>query len=161
MDIIQQTGNPKFYNAQFFLSTDKENWGSPIMSVAEVNGVVTGEHRTESGGFIHIGRDDLGGRTARYLKIQITKDSGYFLRINEIEINKSVDTSEKPISKIFTNIETGNPEHIIDGDISTVFTAEAASDGSAYIKYPLTEQNRLSFVAFLQDASDITGGSGN
>ena len=157
LDIIQQTGNPKFYNAQFFLSTDKENWGSPIMSVAEVNGVVTGEHRTESGGFIHIGRDDLGGRTARYLKIQITKDSGYFLRINEIEINKSVDTSEKPISKIFTNIETGNPEHIIDGDISTVFTAEAASDGSAYIKYPLTEQNRLSFVAFLQDASDITG----
>ena len=157
LDIIQQSGNPKFYNAAFYLSADKNDWGSPIMSVAEVNGAVTGEHRTEKDGFIHIGRNDLGGVNARYLKIQLTKDSGYFLRINEITINEGIDTADKPIGKIFTeNITGGDPDKIVDGDISTMFTADAPSDGTASITYPLTENNRLSFATFLQDASSVS-----
>lgn len=157
LDIIQEKGNPIFYNAQFFLSADKESWGDPIMSVTEQNGVFTGEHRTEEGNFIHIGRKDLGGISARYLKIQLTKYSGYFLRINEIKINQTVDNSEKPIGQVITNIASQDTDRIIDGDISTVFIADQPSDGNAYITYPLTENNRLSYVTFLQDASNITG----
>lgn len=159
LTITQESGNPKFYNAAFYLSTDKNSWGDPIMTVEELNGTITSDHRTEENGFIKLSRNDLDGRSARYLKILITRDSGYRLKINEIEINQTIETTDQPIQKIITNTLTGNLNQMIDGDISTAYTSDTPSDGTAYIKYPLTEQTELSSVTFLQSASDITGAS--
>lgn len=154
--ITQEKGNPKFYNAAFYLSADKSNWGDPVTTVTESGGAVTGPHRTEEGNFIKISRTDLDGIMARYLKIQITGPSGYFLRINEIEFNKTIAAADEPISKIETNSLTGDLDLMIDGNISSAYVSERPSDGTAYIKYPLTENTKLTSAAFLQNAAEIT-----
>lgn len=148
--------NPRFYNAAFYLSTDNQNWGNPIITIAENGNTVTGADRTESGGYITISKTDLNGRSARYLKIQITGNSGYKLRINEIEFNKDIESTDLPISKIMGTNLKGNLNSIVDGDISTVYTSEEPSDGTASVKYTLTENTRLTSVTFLQNASKIT-----
>ncbi len=157
--ITQEKGNPKFYNAEFYLSTDKTNWGSPVTSVAETNGAVTGPHWKEEGNYIKISRDDLNGVPARYMKIRITKDHGYFLRINEIEINKTISASDETVGKIYSETLKGDLDKIIDGDISSVYTSEQPSDGTASLTYPITENNKLSSITLLQNASSITNAS--
>lgn len=149
---------PKFYNAAFYLSADNQNWGDPIITIAETDGSITatGADRIESGGYITISKTDLNGRSARYLKIQITKDNGRKLRINEIEFNKDIESTELPISKIMGTNLSGNLNNIVDGDISTVFISEEPSDGTASLKYTLTENTRLTSATFLQNASSIT-----
>lgn len=148
--------NPRFYNAAFYLSTDNQNWGNPIITITENGNTVTGADRTESGGYITISKTDLNGRSARYLKIQITGNSGYKLRINEIEFNKDIESTDLPISKIMGTDLEGNLDSIVDGDISTVYTSKEPSDGTASVKYTLTENTRLTSVTFLQNASKIT-----
>lgn len=148
--------NPKFYNAEFSLSSDKNTWRS-IGTISDTNGITaTGVTRTEADGYITISRTDLNGEPARYLKIELTKDSGYKLRINEIEFNKTVETSQNNVSKITGTNLAGNLNHIIDGDITTVYTSDQESDGTASIKYTLTENTRLTSATFLQNAADIT-----
>lgn len=148
--------NPRFYNAAFYLSADNQNWGDPIITIAENGNTVTGADRTESGGYITIRKTDLNGRSARYLKILITGNSGYKLRINEIEFNQDIESTDLPISKIMGTKLSGNLDSIIDGDISTVYTSEEPSDGTASVKYILTENTRLTSATFLQNASQIT-----
>ncbi len=154
--ITQAVGNPKFYNAEFYLSTDKTNWGSPVTSVAEANGTVTGPHYTTDGEYIKISRNDLNGIPARYMKILITKDHGYFLRLNEIEINKTISASGEYVGALISETLKGDLDKIIDGDISSVYTSAEPSDGTDALTYPITENNRLSSVTFLQNASAIT-----
>ncbi len=150
--------NPKFYNAAFYLSTDNAKWGDPIITIAETNGTITatGADRTESNGYITISKTDLNGTSARYLKIQITGNSGYKLRINEIEFNKGIESTELPVSKIMGTNLNGDLTKIVDGDISTVYTSEEPSDGTASVKYTLTEKTKISSVTFLQNSSSIT-----
>ncbi len=150
--------NPKFYNAAFYLSTDNQTWGDPIITIAENNGTITatGADRTESNGYITISKTDLDGRYARYLKIQITKNNGYKLRINEIEFNKDIESTDLPIRKIMGTNLSGNLDNIVDGDISTVYTSDEPSDGTASVTYTLTENTRLTSATFLQNASKIT-----
>ena len=152
--ITNENGNPKFYDAEIYLSTDNSNWGSPVITIANSQS----EHLTTSGNYMTFSRNDLQGKNARYMKILITKDSpnGVCLKINEIAVNKTVSSSEEPIGKILTNSLTGALDQMIDGDISTAYISSQPSDGTAYIKYPITEKNNLSYVTFLQNSTDLT-----
>ncbi len=152
--ITNESGNPKFYDAEIYLSTDNSNWGSPVITIANSNS----EHLTTEGKFMTFSRDDLQGRSARYMKILITKDSPnqVRLKINEIAVNKTVSSSEEPIKKIETNSLTGALDQMIDGDISTAYISSQPSDGTAYIKYPLTEDMKMTSITFLQNATEIT-----
>lgn len=152
--ITNENGNPKFYDAEIYLSTDNSNWGSPVITIANSQS----EHLTTSGNYMTFSRNDLQGTNARYMKILITKDSpnGVRLKINEIAVNKTVSSSEEPIGKILTNSLTGALDQMIDGDISTAYISSQPSDGTAYIKYPITEKNNLSYVTFLQKSTDLT-----
>ncbi len=149
---------PKFYNAKFYLSTDNVQWGDPIITIAESGSSITatGADRTESNGYITIRKTDLNGRSARYLKIEITKDSGCFLRINEIEFNKTIETTDTIISKVMSDNLNGDLSKIVDGDISTVYTSEEPSDGTASLKYTLTEKTKITSATFLQNSDSIT-----
>ena len=151
--ITNENGNPKFYDAEIYLSTDNSNWGSPVITIANSQS----EHLTTSGNYMTFSRNDLQGKNARYMKILITKDSpnGVCLKINEIAVNKTVSSSEEPIGKILTNSLTGALDQMIDGDISTAYISSQPSDGTAYIKYPITEKNNLSYVTFLQNSTDL------
>lgn len=154
--ITQKKGNPKFYNAAFYLSTQNGKWGDPITTISNNGTTVTGADRTESGDFIEFRKNDLNGQRARYLKIQVTGGSGYFLRIDEIEFNTSVPNSETPVSQLTSDTLTGDLNKIIDGNITTVYTSPQPSDGTASLTYHLTENTDVTSITFLQNAKAIT-----
>lgn len=157
LSVVQGTANPPvFYNANFYLSTDNSNWGEPIIQIAENSDTTIESFLSEDKNFYRIGRNDLNGTRARFLKMEVTKDSGRFLWISEVLINQTIATSDHAVGKIFTDTLTGNLDKIIDGDISSAYISEEPSDGTAYIQYPLTENNRLTSITFLQSASAIT-----
>ncbi len=51
--ITNESGNPKFYDAEIYLSTDNSNWGSPVITIANSNS----EHLTTEGKFMTFSRD--------------------------------------------------------------------------------------------------------
>lgn len=146
LTITTSDDRPKFYNAEFYLSTDGSDWGDPIAKVVD-----EGEDAVREDIYYRI-RKDMQGRPARYLKILITGDEEAYLRINEIAVNTTV----KAESRVLTGTLTGDLEKIIDGDISTVYTAAQPSDGTDYVKYQLTENTKVTSLMILQDASAIT-----
>ncbi len=154
ISITNEEGRPKFYDAEIYLSTDNSNWGSPVITITNSQS----EHLSTNGKFMTFSRNDLQGRNARYMKILITKDSPnqVRLKINEIAVNKTVSSSDENIGSILTNTLTGALDQMIDGDISTAYISSQPSDGTAYIKYPITEKNNLSSVTFLQNATGLT-----
>ena len=149
--------NPKLYYAEVYLSADGSNWGSPVITINNSQSDYRQDTTIDGTNYIIFKKDDLEGVSARYMKILITQDAPnqVKLRINEIEVNKTVASSEEPIRKIETNLQ-GNVDTMIDGDISTVYASDTPSDGTAYIKYPLTENTKLTSVTFMQNASNIT-----
>ena len=145
LKITTEDGNPRFYNAKIQVSTDKTTW-EDIAEVVDGGGDAVRENI-----FYHITKD-LEGKQVRYIKILLTGDSGYYLKICDIDINKTVEYVNSEISG---NI-SGDLEKMIDGDISTVYAADAASDGTSYVEYKITENNYMHSVTFLQDANNIT-----
>ena len=161
-DITQKHNDndvPKFYDAEIYLSTDGSNWGEPLISIANSQSAYLLKN-TDPGynsNYYVFRRNDLEGMTARYMKILITSTPSNEprLRISEIKVNKDIETSDTAINKIETNLE-GNVDAMIDGDISTAYVSDTPSDGTAYIKYPLTENTKLTSVTFMQNANNIT-----
>lgn len=154
--VTQKKGNPNFYNAAFYLSAENGKWGEPIATISGNGATVTGATRTESNGFVVFSKNDLDGQIARYLKIQLTDSSGYFLRIDEIEFNTSVPQAENPVSQITSDTLTGDLGKIIDGNFTSVYTAPQPSDGTASLTYYLTENTDLTSITFLQNAKELT-----
>lgn len=144
--ITTEDGNPRFYNAKIQVSTDRESWED----IAEV--VDGGGDAVRDNIFYRITKD-LGGKQVRYVKILITGDSGYYLKLCDIEINRTRESG----SSVLSGSLTGDLERMIDGNISTVYTAERPSDGTDYVTYTLTEDTKLTAVTILQDATQITG----
>lgn len=156
--ITQKDGFPIFYNSAFYLSANKSDWGEPIATTTYTNNQVTGEYREVKNGWITIKRDDLDGRSARYLRIEVTGPgaSNRFLRIDEIEFNTTVPKSDDAVSRITSDTLTGDFEKMIDGDTASVYTSGTVSNGSDAIKYTVTENNKLTSVIILQNPNEIT-----
>lgn len=148
--LVTDDEKPRFYDAEIQVSTDKadENGWETIATVVDGGGDAVRDNIK-----YRISKN-LEGKRVRYLRILITKDRpDTRLRLYEIAVNKTVGREG---NAAFTGNLNGNLENIIDGDISTAYVSETVSDGSAYLRYKLTENTKLSSVSFLQDANAIT-----
>ena len=142
VSVVTGDGNPRFYNAEIQISTDKTNWET-IASVVDDNSVFEVPYRYVNA--------ELEGENARYLRIYITGNSGYYLKIHEIVINDSVASADgtDEIAATFGN----GAENAIDGNLSTLFNG-IASDGD-YIEYKFTETTQINSISILQNPEEI------
>lgn len=143
--------NPVINDMDIKVSTDKVNWDTEI----EIRGS-KGDY-TERENIKTRTKKNLNGKNIRYLKLEVTSDYGYYMNIFEISI-ETVNTpgSSENENKTYQGTLTGEMEKMTDGDISTVYVSEKASDGNDYLKYNLSENTNFSYVTLLQDATNIT-----
>ena len=146
VNVVTGDGNPRFYNAVLEYSKDKTNW-TQIGSVANDNSEFVVPYRFLKG--------NAQGADAKYIRIRLTGNSGYYLKIHEVEINKEVSQDAGEASEVVSSI-SGNAEKCVDGDISSVFTASAATVDGDYLEYRLTENTKLRSFSILQDAANIS-----
>ena len=137
-EIVTPDGNPRFYNAQIQISTDNANW-TTVAEVVNDNSVFEVPYR-----YI---RGNANGADARYLRIYITGNTGYYLKIHEIFFNTTVEEADDTsvIKATFGN----DIEKAIDGNLSTIFAAAAEAGDS--ITYKFTESTNLNAISILQD----------
>lgn len=142
--IITDDGNPRLYNAKIEMSTDKQNW-STIATVENDNSIFEVPYRYVLG--------NGNGEDARYIRILITGNSGYYLKIQEIEINKNLPQND--VTDIIGSLN-GNLNNCIDNDISTLVTAKNPTNDDDYIEYRLNENTKLKSFTILQDGQNIS-----
>lgn len=142
--IVTEDGNPRFYNARIEMSVDKQNW-STIATVENDNSIFEVPYRYVEG--------NGNGEDARYIRILITGNSGYYLKLCEIEINKNIPQNDDA-TNIFTSLD-GNVNTCIDNDISTVFAANRPTVDNDYVEYQLLENTKLKNFTILQDGQNI------
>lgn len=143
--IITEDGNPRFYNAKIEMSKDKQNWIT-IATVENDNSTFEVPYRYVIG--------NGNGEDARYIRILITNNSGYYLKLSEIEINKTVVENDET-KNIISSLD-GNLNNCIDNDIATVFTVRRPTVENDYLEYRLSENTKLNNFTILQDGQNIT-----
>lgn len=137
-------GNPRFYNAEIQISQDNESWET-IATVENDNSTMEVPCRYV--------KAELEGTEARYLRIYITGNTGYYLRLHEIIINETVEVESdgtEEISATFGN-EIANA---VDGNLSTLFTGTAGTKDS--VVYKFTEGTRYNAISILQNPNQIS-----
>lgn len=142
--IVTEDGNPRFYNARIEMSTDKQNW-TTLATVENDNSIFEVPYRYVEG--------NGNGEDARYIRILITGDSGYYLKLCEVEINKKVSQNNDTTN--ITSSLVGNVNNCIDNDISTVFTVNKPTKNNDYVEYQLIENTKLKNFTILQDGQNI------
>ena len=140
--VTTSDGNPRLYNAEIQISKDNKEWTS-IGKVINDNSVFEVPYRyvTANG----------EGKEARYLRIYITGNSGYYLKLHEIEINKSVEN--EILSDLNSSLK-GTVSKVIDRDISTVFTQKDHVRKTDYIEYIFSENTNVDSILLLQESSN-------
>lgn len=137
-------GNPRFYNAEIQISKDNKTWET-IATVENDNSIMEVPCRYV--------KAEPDGTEARYLRIYITGNTGYYLRLHEIIINESVETVSDGTEKIQATF--GNDiENAIDGNLSTLFTGIAGREDS--VTYKFTEGTRYNAISILQDPYKVS-----
>ena len=139
VNVITADGNPRLYNAEIQISTNNKDW-TTIGSVVNDDSVFEVPYRYV--------RANAEGKEARYLRIYITANSGFYLKLHEIEINKSV--KDQIINELDSSL-SGDTDKIIDKDISTVFTQKEAVSNEDYIEYTISENTNVDKVLLLQE----------
>lgn len=140
---------PKLYNAQVKVSSDKNNW-TQVAEIYEEGDSVVGDIETEGGIYRNI-KVNMGEQPIRYIQILVTKNKEAYLKILDIDI-KAIEKG----SMVFDGTLTGELDNMIDGDVSTIYMSDKLSDGTDYVKYKLTENTKITSVAFLQNGANIT-----
>ncbi len=142
IEILTADGNPRLYNAEIQISTDNTNWET-IAKVENDNSVFEVPYRYV--------RTNALGKDARYLRIYITANTGYYLKIQEIKINQTVENHNTDmISSTFAN----DVNALIDKDLSTLVSSLVSKDD--IIEYIFTEGTRFNSISLLQDPSSIS-----
>ena len=133
--LVTTDGNQTFSQAKVQLSSDNLEWED----IGVINNNMTFEvpykHFTCNG----------NGTQARYLRIYVTANYGYALKLHEVEINKLVEggtQAEEVVSSL-----SGNVKNIIDGNISTAFMATAKAGD--YVEYRISDNVNLTKVNVL------------
>lgn len=142
--IVTEDGNPRLYNAKIEMSVDKQNW-TTIATVENDNSIFEVPYRYVEG--------NGNGEDARYIRILITGNSGYYLKLCEVEINKNI-SQNNDTTNIVSSLD-GNVNNCIDNDISTVFTVDKPTVNNDYVEYQLIENTKLKNFTILQDGQNI------
>ncbi len=141
--VMTADGNPRLYNAEIQISTDKTTW-TTIATVVDDNSVFEVPYRYV--------RADANGADARYLRIYFTGSSGYYLKLHEIWINTTVDVSEE--TEVIRATFGSDVQNAVDGNLSTLFSGTATA-GDA-IEYSFTEATNYKAISILQDPGSIS-----
>lgn len=131
-------GNPRIKNAKVSVSTDNKTF----TKVGEFNdnGKVVPPLRSYSA--------NANGQKGRYIRLEVTGEYGYYMKIHEIEVNKG-ETSHATISPepALTNTK-GDVKALDDKNLSTLFHAQNIKAGDK-LEYRLTDNVNLdSFSVF-------------
>lgn len=137
VQIVTTDGNPRFYNAEIQLSADNSNW-TTIAKVENDNSVFEVPYRYV--------RADAKGQNARYLRIYLTGNSGYYLKLHEIEVNKNVE-SQNTADTVVSNLN-GSLSSIADGNITTLLAADAVA--GSYVEYRISDNTNVNRITVVQ-----------
>ena len=143
LEIVTADGNPRFYNAEIQISTDNKNWDT-IAKVENDNSVFEVPYRYV--------RTNAEGKEAKYIRIYITGNTGYYLKVHEIFFNQTVgavDETEEIKASFGADIKNA-----IDGNLSTIFSGTA--DAGDFIEYKFTESTNFHAISILQDPNSIS-----
>lgn len=131
-------GNPRIKNASVSISTDNKNF----TKVADFNdnGKVDPPCRSYSA--------NANGQRGRYVRLQVTGEYGYYMKIHEIEVNKG-ETSHATISpEVAVTNTKGDVKALDDKNLSTLFHVQNVKTGDK-LEYRLTDNvNVDSFSVF-------------
>ena len=141
--VVTYDGNPRLYNAEIQISTNNADWET-IATVVNDNSVFEVPYRYV--------RANAGGASARYLRIYITGSTGYYLRLQEIFLNTTVEDSGE--TDVITASFGADICNAIDGNLSTLFSGTAAVGDS--IEYKFTEATNYNAISILQDPGSIS-----
>ena len=143
LKIMTSDGNPRFYNAEIQISKDNEKW-STIATVENDNSVFEVPYRYVN--------TNANGEEARYLRIYITGNTGYYLKIHEIFINTTVEESED--TEVIKSTFGNDIQAAVDSNLSSVFSGTATAED--YIEYKFTEATNYNSISILQDPGNIS-----
>ncbi|MBE6951670.1 MAG: hypothetical protein E7451_10110, partial [Ruminococcaceae bacterium] len=141
--VVTADGNPRLYNAEIQISADKSDWET-IATVVNDNSEFVVPYRYV--------RANAGGADARYLRIYFTGSTGYYLKLHEIFLNTTVDSSSET-EEITATFGT-NIQNAIDGNLATLFSGTADAEDS--IEYKFTEATNFKAISILQDPSSVS-----
>lgn len=131
-------GNPKINKAKVSISSDNKNFTK--VADFDNNGTVVPPLRSYSA--------NANGQKGRYIRLEVTGEYGYYMKIHEIEVNKG-ETSNATISSepALTNTK-GDVKALDDKNLSTLFHAQKIKAGDK-LEYRLTDNVNLdSFSVF-------------
>ncbi len=132
-------GNPRIKNADVFISTDNKKF-QKIGSFND-NGKVVPPLRSYSA--------NANGQVGRYVRLQVTGEYGYYLKIHEIEVNKG-ETSHATISpEVAVTNTKGNVQALDDKNLSTLFHVQNVKTGNK-LEYRLTDNVNLDSLSVFQ-----------
>ena len=137
--LVTTDGNQTFSQAKVQLSSDNLEW----KDIGTINNNMTFEvpykYFTCNG----------NGTQARYLRIYVTANYGYSLKLHEIEMNKLVAGGTQA-DEVVSNFN-GNVRNIVDGNISTALMATAKAGD--YVEYRISENANITKVNVLMAAA--------
>lgn len=97
---------------------------------------------------------DGGGKSARYIKLEISKAEGGWIKFNELEVNKNVDQGD--IVGAFSGNPKGDFEKMMDGNITSQFSTGPIENESGYMQYLISDNKPISEITILQSPSAIS-----
>ena len=142
--IVTADGNPRLYNAEIQISTNNTDWET-IATVVNDNSVFEVPYRYV--------RANANGKDAKYLRIYFTGSTGYYLKLHEIFLNTTVESSSE--TEVITATFGADIRNAVDGNLSTLFSGKASASDS--IEYKFTENTSLKAISILQDPGTISG----
>lgn len=141
--VVTADGNPRLYNAEIQISTDKNDW-TAIAAVVNDNSVFEVPYRYV--------RANANGADARYLRIYFTGSTGYYLKLQEIYLNTTVEDSGE--TDVIRSTFGTDVKNAIDGNLSSLFSGTAAAGDS--VEYTFTEATNFKAISILQDPGSIS-----
>ncbi|MGL5378541.1 discoidin domain-containing protein, partial [Clostridium sp.] len=148
---------PVYDITSYFGSTDKMRNSEYEISVDGANWTSLGELNYTAQGAQSVATVNANGQMAKYIRISAKgSNSGYWVQLYEMEVNKSVPGGGSDYVELVTGTPEGNFENLYDGDLSTAYEAAAVNEGDSLV-YKMTRVTDVKELVFLQDENNICG----
>ncbi|URN96667.1 MAG: beta-N-acetylglucosaminidase domain-containing protein [Candidatus Pristimantibacillus lignocellulolyticus] len=145
--LMTADGNPQVYNGILSISNNKSDW----TTIATVNNG-GGDSRLDPP-YRYI-EGNGNGMMARYIKLEITQNNGYYLKLHELKINKTIAEEER--ISAFSGKPMGPFEDMLDGNLSTMFVPGLIEMEDGYFEYILSDNVNVNSINILQDPNSIS-----
>ena len=131
--------NPRIYNAAVSISTDNKTFKE--IQQFQDNGTIVPPYRNYAA--------DAKGEQGRYIRLEMKGNTGYFLKIHEIEVNKNnQQTPTISPENAITNTQ-GKISALTDANLATIFQIQKAA-ANGYLEYRFTDNINVEGFTVLQ-----------